>query len=301
MDVLGNMRVFVEVAERGSFTGAAERLNLSRGQVSKAIAQLERHFKARLLNRTTRKVSLSEVGRSYYERSKTVLEDMAEIENLTAQQTTEPEGRLFIGAPTSFGVLHLSRLLPRFLKRYPKVQVDIQLADRLIDIVAEGYDLVIRIAPMEDSSLIARKIAPCRGVFCASPEYLKTYGEPQTPFDLKKHNCLIYSNTKNPGQWVFTGEKGIEAVKVNGSLIADNGEILLEAAIAGLGVILSPTFIAGSAIKAGRLQLILQDYCPPSLDVYALYPSRRYLSAKVRTFIDFLKEEIGDDPEWDNY
>lgn len=301
MDVLGNMRIFVEVAERGSFTAAAERLNLSRGQVSKAIAHLETHFKARLLNRTTRKVSLSEVGRTYYERCKVVLEDMAEIENLTAQQTSEPEGKLIIGAPTSFGILHLNRLLPTFLKRYPKVQVDIQLADRIIDIVAEGYDLVIRIAPMEDSSLIARKIAPARAVFCASPDYLRDYGEPQTPSDLKDHNCLLYSNVKSPNQWQFTGEKGTETIKVNGSLIADNGEILQAAAVAGVGVILSPTFIVGADLKAGNLQAILTDYCPPALGIYAMYPSRRYLSAKVRSFIDFLKEEIGEKPEWDNY
>ncbi|CAA6828526.1 MAG: Transcriptional regulator, LysR family [uncultured Thiotrichaceae bacterium] len=301
MDVLGNMHIFVEVAERGSFTGAAERMNLSRGQVSKAIAQLETHFKARLLNRTTRKVSLSEVGRTYYERCKVVLEDMAEIENLTARQTSEPEGTLFIGAPTSFGILHLNRLLPKFLKRYPKVQVDIQLADRIIDIVAEGYDLVIRIAPMEDSSLIARKIAPSRAVFCASPEYLKIHGEPQFPSDLKDHNCLIYSNVRSPNQWTVSGEKGTELVKVNGSLISDNGEILHAATVAGLGITLSPTFIAGAALKSGKLQEILTDYSPPALGIYAIYPSRRYLSAKVRTFIDFLKEEIGEQPEWDNY
>lgn len=301
MDVLGNMHIFVEVAERGSFTGAAERMNLSRGQVSKAIAQLETHFKARLLNRTTRKVSLSEVGRTYYERCKVVLEDMAEIENLTAQQTTEPEGTLFVGAPTSFGILHLNRLLPKFLKRYPKVQVDIQLADRIIDIVAEGYDLVVRIAPMEDSSLIARKIAPARVVFCASPEYLKVHGEPETPGDLKDHNCLIYSNVKSPNQWAIAGEKGTEFVKVNGSLISDNGEILHAATVAGLGITLSPTFIVGAALKSGKLQEILADYSPPALGIYAIYPSRRYLSAKVRTFIDFLKDEIGEQPEWDNY
>lgn len=301
MDVLGNMRIFVEVAERGSFTATAERLHLSRGQVSKAISQLETHFQARLLNRTTRKVSLSEVGRTYFERCKVVLDDMTEIENLTAQQTSEPQGRLFIGAPTSFGILHLNHLLPKFLKRFPNVEVDIQLTDRMINIVEEGYDLVIRIAKMEDSSLIARNMVSTRAVFCASPPYLKEHGEPRHPSELQDHNCLIYSNIKPPDQWVFNGKKGAEVVKVSGSLLADNGDVLREAAVAGLGVILSPTFIVGHELKAGTLREILTDYATPPIEIYAVYPSRRYLSAKVKAFIDFLKEEIGEQPEWDNY
>lgn len=301
MDRLNGMEIFVEVAKSEGFTAAAERLGLSRAQVSKSVMQLEAHLGTRLLNRTTRKVSLTEIGRIYYERCLTILSDIDEVEGIASQQTVKPHGTLNVSASTSFAVLHLSSAIPFYLKQYPKVHIALSLADRLVDVVAEGFDLVLRIAEMEDSSLIARKIAPCKRVFCASPEYLAQHGEPTQPKDLKNHQCLIYLNEPKPDVWTLHGSNGCESIKVQGPVSADNGDILKSSAISGLGICLLPTFIVGHDIAEGRLQQILPNYCPPEISIYAVFPSRRYLSAKVRTFIDFLSEYFGDNPSWDHF
>jgi len=299
MDKLNSMNSFVEVVTTGSFTSAAASLGLSRAQVSKSVMQLESHLGARLLNRTTRRISLTEIGRIYYERCKTILYDIDEIEALAGEQTATPHGTLNLSVPTSFGILHLKKAIPLYIKKHPHVQIKLSLADRFIDVVSEGYDLVLRISELEDSSLIARKIAPCKRVFCASPKYLEQNGTPKVPQDLAIHHCLIYSNEIKPNTWVLHGPNGIESVRVNGPVCADNGDILKAAAISGLGVTLLPTFIVGQDIQKGNLQQVLVEYCPPDISIYAVFPSRRYLSAKVRTFIDFLSEYFGDTPEWD--
>lgn len=301
MDRLNGMNIFVEVVNNEGFTGAAEKIGLSRAQVSKSVMQLEEHLGARLLNRTTRRVSLTEIGHIYYERCKTILHDIDEIEGIANEQTDTPHGRLTISAPTSFAILHLNKAIPEYIKKYPQVQISLNLADRFIDVVSEGFDLVIRIAELGDSSLIARKIAPCKRVFCASPDYLKQNGVPLVPQDLAIHHCLIYSNELKPDTWMLHGPNGTESIKVNGPVCADNGDILKAAAIAGLGITLLPTFIVGSDISAGRLQQVLPDYCPPEISIYTVFPSRRYLSAKVRTFVDFLSYYFGDNPDWDQF
>jgi len=299
MDRLNSMTIFVAVAKAQGFTAAAEKIGLSRAQISKSVMLLEQHLGTRLLNRTTRRVSLTEIGRIYYERCKTILHDIEEIEGIANAQTINPHGRLTMSAPTSFGILQLNEVIPQYLKQYPQVQISLSLADRFIDVVSEGFDLVLRIAELEDSSLIARKIAPCKRVLCASPTYLSKNGEPKVPQDLTNHQCLIYSNELKPDTWVLHGPDKTETIKVNGSVCADNGDILKTAALRGLGITLLPTFIVGSDLLAGRLQQVLPDYCPPEISIYAVFPSRRYLSAKVRTFIDFLSDFFGDKPDWD--
>lgn len=301
MDRLQNMSLFVEVVKHQSFSAAADRLGLSRAQVSKAIMQLENHLGTRLLNRTTRRVSLTQTGQIYFERCKTILQDIEEIEGIAGEQTTKPHGRLSVSAPTSFSILHLQEAIPTYLRQFPDVQITLSLADRFVDVVAEGFDVAIRIAELEDSSLVARKLAPCRLVFCASPAYLKKFGTPKVPQDLAIHHCLTYSNDPRPDTWVLHGPNGVESVKVNGPLNADNGDILKAAALAGLGIVAQPTFIVGPDLRAGKLQQVLVDYCPPEISINAVFPSRRYLSAKVRTFVDFLGGYFGENPAWDQF
>jgi DNA-binding transcriptional LysR family regulator len=301
MDKLNSMSIFVEVVKCQSFTAAAEKTGYSRAQVSKSVNQLEAYLGTRLLNRTTRRSSLTETGRIYYERCKAILNDIDEVEGIAGEQTSKPHGRLTISAPTSFGTLHLNKAIPEYKKQYPQVQISLSLADRFIDVVAEGFDLAIRIAELDDSSLIARKVAPCKRVFCASPDYLNKNGTPKVPQDLAIHQCLIYSNELKPDTWFMHGPNGTESIKVNGPICADNGDILKAAAISGLGVTLLPTFIAGPDLAAGRLKQVLPDYRPPEISIYIVFPSRRYLSAKVRTFVDFLSGYFGEYPSWDRF
>ncbi len=295
------MKQFVQVVDSGSFSAAAERLRLSRAQVSKSVIGLEDYLGTRLLNRSTRRLSLTDIGRVYYQRCSSILDEVDEVEDLAREQVSEPRGVLTIGAPTSFGNLHLNRLIPEYIKRHPGVQISLSLADRFIDVVAEGFDLVVRIAELEDSSLIARRIAPCKRVLCAAPEYLARHGVPTVPQDLAIHHCLVYSNDLQADTWTLQGPAGVESIRVNGPLCADNGDALCAAAIAGLGITLLPTFIVGSAIRQGRLTEVLADFCPPDISINAVFPSRRYLAAKVRSFVDFLGEHFAGQPDWDRF
>jgi len=295
------MQIFVEVTRAAGFSAAATRLGLSRAQVSKSVMQLEQHLGTRLFNRTTRRISLTDVGNAYLERCIDILQEIEETEAVAAAQTREPRGRLTMSAPTSFGILHLQQALPAYLRQHPQVQVSLNLADRFIDVVDEGFDLVIRIAELEDSTLIARRLAPCQRLLCAAPAYLEQHGIPQVPQDLALHHCLVYSNELKPDSWRLQGPGGIESVRVNGPVCADNGDILRASAVAGLGITLLPTFIVGADLQAGRLQQVLADYRPPTISIYAVYPSRRYLSARVRSFVDFLAAYFGERPEWDRF
>jgi DNA-binding transcriptional LysR family regulator len=301
MDRLTSMATFVEVVGAGAFAAAAERIGVSRAQVSKSVMQLEAHLGTRLLNRTTRRISLTETGRVYYERCREILEEIEEIEGIAGEETSRPRGRLTLSAPTSFGILHLQPLIPEYIKAYPEVQISLSLTDRFVDVVAEGFDLAIRVGELEDSSLIARRIAPSKRVFCASPEYLERHGVPRVPQDLAIHACLIYSNELKPDTWTLHGPHGTESVKVAGPVCADNGDILKASALAGLGVTLLPTFIVGPELASGRLQQVLHGYCPTDLAIHAVFPSRRYLSAKVRTFVDFLTRRFGSESGWDRW
>lgn len=299
MDRLVAMETFVQVAERGGFTPAAEVLGLSRAMVSKHVQDLEEHLGARLFNRTTRRVSLTEAGRIYLERTTQLLAELAETEEAVGALHTTPRGLLRINAPMSFGALHLGGAVADFMEQHQEVTIELTLNDRVVDLVEEGYDLAVRIATLNDSSLIARRLAPSRMVVCASPGYLARYGRPVVPGDLTAHNCLEYSYGPNRGEWRFETPDGTEIVRVSGRIRANNGDALRAAALCGAGVVLMPSFICGGDLAEGRLVPLLCDRRVPDAAIYAVYPPGRHLSAKVRSFIDFLVPRFGEHPSWD--
>jgi len=292
MDRLTSMQAFVTVVDSGGFTAAAERLPISRAGVSKHISMLETRLGGRLLNRTTRQISLTEAGQAYYDRCVQILEDIADSECVVTGLTAEPHGSLRINAPMSFGRQHLGPLLSRFRTRFPQVDIDLDLNDRLVDVVEEGYDIVIRIARLKDSSLIARRIAPSKHVLCASPHYLAKQGMPTSPAQLAQHSCLHYRHLEEGREWILQGPDGEHRIPIKGPLTANNGDVICTAACDGMGIALLPTFIVADPIKAGRLQLVLPDYCPPEIHIHAVYPSKKFMSMKVRSFIDFLIDEF---------
>lgn len=302
MDSLTDIAVFVRVVECASFTKAADQLELSRAVVSKYITRLEERLGARLLNRTTRRLSLTEAGAELFEASRGALERIDEAEQAVARLQREPKGRLKVNAPMSFGILHLAPALPEFLKRYPGIHVDLKMDDRIVDFVEEGFDVGIRIAALQDSSLIAKKLAPCRQVLCASAAYLDEFGEPQTPDDLVTHNCILYHYASSANIWRFIAPSGREIrVAVTGNLRANNGIAECEAAIQGVGLLYSPTFYVGEYLRTGRLKRLLADYALPELGIHAVYPQRSYVAPKVRAFIDFLSKRFGAKPAWDRF
>ena len=302
MDRLISMEVFVQVVDQGSFAGAARHMGLSRAMVSKHIQALEERLGARLLNRTTRTVSLTEVGTAYYERCQTVLNDVEEAERVVGDLHHAPKGTLKINAPMSFGAQHLAEALTDFKAEYPDVMIDLSLNDRIVDLVEEGYDVAIRIGELADSSLIARKISVCRRVLCAAPSYLEKHGAPQTLRELTKHNCLLYTLSPKLNEWRFIDQDGAgHSVRVGGSLQANNGDVLRLAAIGGHGLVLEPTFIVGGDIERGDLVPVLTDYTPTEINILLIYPHNRYLTAKVRSFIDFMVEHFKGEPPWDQW
>lgn len=301
MEHLSDIAVFVRVIEAGSFTAAAEQLGLSQSAVSKCVTRLEEHLGTRLLNRSTRKFSLTEAGSALHARGRRALDEIEEAELEVARLQTEPRGVLRVNAPMSFGILHLAPALDEFLQRYPALTVDLQLDDRLVDLVEEGFDCAIRIKALADSTLVARRLAPCRLVVCAAPDYLARHGTPTTPAALREHACLVYTYRDDPNEWVFRGPDGHELkVVVAGRLRCNNGLIHRDAALAGLGILVTPTFYVGDELRSGRLQTILTDYTPiPEPSVYVVYPERRHLSPKVRAFVDFLAARFEPVPYWD--
>lgn len=298
MDRLAAMAGFAKVVETQSFSAAARALGVSKSQVSKQVAFLEEHLGARLLNRTTRRLSLTDAGAAFYDSCQRVLAEAEEAERAVGSLQAEPRGVLKVNAPMSFGILHLAPALPEFARRYPELTVDITLNDRMVDLVEEGFDVAVRISRLTDSSLVARRLAPSRRVVCGAPDYFAAHGVPRHPRDLKAHNCLIYSYAANE-EWRFHGPEGEVAVRVSGSLRANNGEVLLAALRAGLGVAPLPTFIVGPDLAAGRLMPVLPEWADDSASVYAVYPHRRHLSTKVRVFVDFLAERFGPRPYWE--
>ncbi|SIO70749.1 DNA-binding transcriptional regulator, LysR family [Burkholderia sp. GAS332] len=300
MDRLRAFEVFVTVVSRGSFTRAADALDTSPANVTRYVNELEAHLGTRLLNRTSRKLSLTEGGETLYARSKSILDDVAETEGLVSSASVEPRGRLRINAPVSFGILHLAPLWPEFMRKYPRVELDVSLIDRVVDIVEEGYDLAIRISRAGSTSHAARKLATSRNILCASPAYLARYGYPAAPADLVEHRCIGYAYAATGNEWqLIDSERKTHAVKVNYHMHTNNGDTARAAALAGQGVIWQPTFLIGSDLRAGTLIQLLPDYRLPDIDVLALYPSRRHLSAKIRAVVDFLVDAFGGVPPWD--
>jgi DNA-binding transcriptional LysR family regulator len=283
------LQTFVTVVESGSLSRAAERLETTAGAVSRRIAALEQRLGLRLLNRTTRRLSLTEAGERYYEDVVGILRALEEAEDRVTHLSDAPRGNLRVAAPLSFGVRTLAPLLPGFVERHPALRVSIDLDDRLVDILGSGSDLALRIGPLGDSTLVARRICEYRRVVCAAPGYLRRRGEPSTPAELVGHDCLHYSNVALRDEWSFgRGDGGVETVEVKGPLCANNGDLLREVAVAGMGICALPEFIAAEDLAAGRLKAILTGYEGPSLTLWALWPSRRFVPAKVRVFVDYL-------------
>ncbi|MBN8478142.1 MAG: LysR family transcriptional regulator [Burkholderiales bacterium] len=283
------MRAFVVVVEQGSFARAADRLDQSVSSVSRQIADLEAHLDARLLNRTTRRLSLTEAGRDFHERSVQLLADLDEAEQAAGGVGAAPRGTLKLTAPITYGVRVLAPRLASFTARYPDVRLDIELSDRAVDLVDEGFDLAVRIGAIRNPNLVARRVGETRLVCCASPAYLAAHGTPATPADLARHACLTYEYAPVRSQWRFVDANGAEQIaKVAGPMHGNNGEMLAALAAQGAGVTLEPDFIVEPLIASGRLVPILVGYEVPPIPIHAAYPSRRHLSAKVRAFIDHL-------------
>ena len=284
MDLIAALRAFVRVTETGSFSAVARETHVSQSAVTRLVAQLDQHFDVRLFHRTTRRLSLTEVGTAFYERAARILEAVEEAKDAAGALQTVPRGRLRINAPLSFGLLHLAPVLTDFLKRYPDVSVELLVNDRLVDLLEGEFDVGVRIGRLRDSSLIARRIGPIRLAVCAAPDYLAQRGVPKTPEDLANHDCLEYTYFESRGEWRLLNLKGDEiVVPVSGRYLANNADVLRTTAIAGGGVILLPTFIVGDDLRAGRLVRLLPDYPPPEQGLHALYPPGRHLSAKVRS------------------
>lgn len=299
MDTIDGMRTFVSVVSEGSFSGAAGRLGMSPQLVSKYVARLEARLGARLINRTTRRLSITEAGQAYFERCRDVLAEIDEMESAVGDATVAARGTLRINAPMTFGTMHLSRAIAEYQYEQPDVAVDLMLDDRVVDIISEGYDMAIRIGRLAESSLVARKLAPVRLVVCGTSAYLAEQGVPDTPQDLKDHECLRYTLSSDSDRWRFRDGERTQVVRVHGGFSASNGDAIRLAALAGRGLALQPTFIVGDDIRAGRLQLVLEDYEVEPMAVYAVYAHRKFLSAKVRTFVDFLGDYFGSPPYWE--
>jgi DNA-binding transcriptional LysR family regulator len=289
------MTVFAKVVEQGSFARAAERLSISASACSRQVAELEAHLGSRLLNRTTRRLSLTESGQGFYERCVQLLADLQDAELAAGESAVRPRGTIRLTTSINFGVRHVSPAIGAFLVKYPEVKFDVSLSDRIVDLVEEGYDLAIRIGAAGGETVVARKLGEARMVACASPAYLKAHGAPKTPEDLARHRCLTYEYMPVRNVWPFRGKDGREhAIRVAGPLHSNNGDLLAAAAVAGVGIAYEPEFILGPDLKAGRLVPILPSYTAPLGPIYAVYPSRRYLSAKVRAFVDFLAQRYAD-------
>jgi DNA-binding transcriptional LysR family regulator len=300
MDRLRAFEVFVEVVRKNGFARAAEALDTSPANVTRYVSDLEAHLGARLLNRSSRKLSLTESGEALYERARTILDDVAEAEAVSSSSTLHPRGTLRINAPLSFGVLHLAPLWPQFLKRYPDIELDVALSDRVVDLVEEGYDLAIRISRVAANAYAARKLATSQNIVCAAPAYLRKHGKPKTPADLLAHACIGYRYSATADEWNFLDSQGqAHAVKVPCTMHTNNGDTARAAALGGAGIIWQPKFLIGDDLRAGRLVSLLPDYHMPDIDILALYPSRRHLSAKVRVMIDFLVDAFKDVPPWE--
>jgi DNA-binding transcriptional LysR family regulator len=300
MQNLTDIAIFVKVVELASFTAAAEALEMSQPVVSKAVTRLEEKLGARLLNRTTRRLSLTEAGSELYGRSVRALAEIENAELEVARFQTEPRGLLRVSAPMSFSILQLGPVLQGFLSRFPGVQLELNLDDRQVDLVEEGFDVAVRIGQLQDSNLIARKIAPCRQVLCASPAYLAQRGEPERPEDLLEHSCILYSLVSAPREWRLAGPDGeLHTVPITGSMQSNNGLVNRAAALAGGGIVLLPTFYLGEQLRSGALKPVLCKFKPQELAVYAVYPERRNLMPKVRSFVDFLASTFGPEPPWE--
>jgi DNA-binding transcriptional LysR family regulator len=296
---LVGMGIFARVAEAKGFSAAARRLGLSKSLVSKEVAKLEKSLGARLLNRTTRQLSLTEVGAAFYDHCARVVQEAEEAALLVDRLHAKPRGVLKCTAPVAFATLHIAAALPEFLSQYPEVHVDLTVGDRFFELADEGYDLAIRIARELPPNMVARQITPINRVVCATPKYFEEHGVPVSPHDLTQHNCLVYTHANPDSLWRFRSPEGDIAVPVRGNLRLNDDEVIWQAVLGGAGISMLPTFTVGKDLQSGRLQAVLAEYVPSERNLYALYLPNRHLTAKVRVFIDFLLTRFEPPPYWD--
>ncbi|KAA5605830.1 LysR family transcriptional regulator [Roseospira marina] len=296
------MLTFVRVIEAGGVTGAAGRLNLAKSAVSRRLSDLEQRLGVQLVARTTRRMTPTETGRAYYERCVRILADLDEADQAVSSAEADLSGTLRVAAPLSFGVRHLSPALVAFLTEHPRIAVDLDLNDRAVNLVEDGFDLAVRIGRLSDSSLIARRLAVVRRVIVASPAYWDREGRPTRPADLVGHQTMSYAHASDSETWAFLRAEGAGGAvgRPATRLRANNGDILAAMAEAGLGVAVLPTFLVNDAVLAGRLECVLPEVPLPPMDAWVLYPPTRHLSHRVRTFIDFMAARFGDPPYWDD-
>ena len=299
MHDINDMLIFAQVVKEKSFTAAATRLNVSKSRISKSVSRLEGMLGVRLLQRSTRRLSLTEVGEAYFEHCDRILEELILAEDTINRLHLEPRGTLKISSSVAFGTLHVAPALPGFMALYPDLSVDLTISDRFVDLVDEGYDLALRIAAEPGLSLVARKLAPIRRKICASPSYLASRGTPTEPSELKHHNCLDYSYMSTGGHWRLCGPNGDITVPVSGTLRMNDDEALSQAVLGGVGLALRPTFIVGKELQAGKLVEVLPGYVPIERFLYAVHLPNRHLPLKTRVFLDYLLARFGPDPYWD--
>lgn len=299
MDRLDGIETFVKVGELGSFSAAAKRLGWSKSAVSKQVAALEERLGAKLFHRTTRALSLTEAGAAFLERARSILAELGEAESAVASLNGELQGLLWVNAPLSFGIRHVAPAITSFLGEHKNLRLELDLTDRFVDLIEEGYDLALRIGALADSSLIARKLAPIQRLLCASPDYLARAGIPETPADLAAHSCLSYRQERRTAPWILDNGANRVSVTVDGPLATNNGDVLLEAARAGAGIVDLPTFYTCDDLRDRRLVPVLPGWSPPKLGLYAVYAPNRHLSLKVRKFIEFFAARLGPEPYWD--
>ena len=292
MDRFQEMSAFVAVVDAGSFVGAADALRVSKTAMSRLVGGLEARLGVRLLNRTTRRLSLTSEGEVFLERCKVLLADVAQAEAEASAHAGEATGRLRVNVPVSFGLLHLAPLWPGYMQQHPKVELDVTLADRMVDLVDEGYDVAVRIARLPDSSLVSRKLAATRLVLCAAPGYLRRHGRPRHPSDLSAHAVFAYTLLSIGEQWEFTGPDGPVSVKVSPRMRSNSGDTCCAAALQGLGVVLQPSFLVEAPLRSGALVELLPGYRSIEMGIYALYPSRTLLTPKVRSLVEYLARAL---------
>lgn len=299
MDKLQAMQLFVRVVDSGSYTAAADQMEISRALASKLVQSLEEQLGVRLLHRTTRKLSLTEAGERYYQRVAEILSNLSEAEAVASELQADPRGRLRVSAPMSFAIHHLGSAIAEFQQRHPRIELELNLNDRQVDLVEEGFDMAVRIAKLADSSLVARRIAPCRMLLVASPAYLARAGAPQQPQDLAAHNYLSYTLAARRDEIVLVRGNERHTVNLSGTLRVNNGDVIASAAVAGLGICISPSFLVWQRMRRGELVPVLPQWQIPEIAVHAVYPAGRTVPAKTRSLIDFLVERFGPEPYWD--
>ena len=306
MGQLEDMALLVRIVDAGGIGKAAEQLNIAKSAVSKRLKELENRLGTQLLSRTTRRSALTEAGSLYYQRAITIIDEVAELNAQTHGVKTSLSGTLKITMPLSFGLLHLTPVIDEFSQLHPELNLQIDFVDRHIDLLAEGYELAIRIAELKDSSLQAKRLTTIRHELCASPEYLEKHGSIETLAELSNHNYLQYGNIgashTAQGKVELTDNKGVaHTVHLNVIMKANNGDFLKEMAIKGKGLCYLPNFISYQAIQTGQLVTLMNDFKLPALHAYAVYPQTRFLSARCRALIDFIAQRFGDKPYWDDF